>query len=369
MVNFLRILPFSCFYGYLFAIFRSPTFLEPSPTAVQPTRQSSLLTAGMRFEAKILSTERVLAVLLNYNSTRELISAMESLASSSGMPVDIVVVDNDSSPQEKKVLEEFLSSNDNRCPVVKTFWNRANVGYAAGNNVALQWGLEKGYEYLLVMNSDATVTTDTLKTMVLTHRRRADLGAVVPLIMYHDTTKVWCAGTTLDREAGKIVNIGLGDTLGPHHQSPGEIDFCTGCAVLFNSRCLRDVGLFPEEYFLYFEDTAWSVLARRRGWNIYFKPEAIVNHYQQSAGKDKIPKNYYIYYFLRANHLFFDRFFPELMVRNNNQIQAFIKTHRRNIAAEDSSKVDTYDALVTKALQDGASNRTGPADIKDFVLG
>jgi len=52
------------------------------------------------------------------------------------------------------------------------------------------------------------------------------------------------------------------------------IDFATGCCVLVPAGVFRKVGLMSEEYFLYFEDTDFSVRLKRAGFNIVYEPHA-----------------------------------------------------------------------------------------------
>jgi len=51
-----------------------------------------------------------------------------------------------------------------------------------------------------------------------------------------------------------------------------------GAAALFRKAMLEDVGLFDEDFFMYYEDMDLSWRARRRGWRVLYVPEAVVRH-------------------------------------------------------------------------------------------
>jgi len=87
------------------------------------------------------------------------------------------------------------------------------------------------------------------------------------------------------------------------------IDFATGCCVLVPAEVFRKVGLMSEEYFLYFEDTDFSVRLKRAGFNIVYEPYAKLWHKVSSStgrGESKMS----IYYGDR-NRLYFNRKFND----------------------------------------------------------
>ena len=57
-----------------------------------------------------------------------------------------------------------------------------------------------------------------------------------------------------------------------------DLDAWSGGAVLLDPAYLRDVGLFDERFFLYYEDTDLSARGRARGWHYRFVPTSVVRH-------------------------------------------------------------------------------------------
>ena len=87
------------------------------------------------------------------------------------------------------------------------------------------------------------------------------------------------------QNAGSVIaRYGVGENRGYHQLDgasfgqPTDVPAWCGAAVLLRAAYLRDVGLFDERWFLYYEDTdlAWRGLLR--GWRYAFVPEARVRH-------------------------------------------------------------------------------------------
>ncbi len=88
-----------------------------------------------------------------------------------------------------------------------------------------------------------------------------------------------------------LFNEAFGGDLGFLEPDDGQYDeacevfaWCGG-AVLFSPEYLREVGLFDERLFLYYEDTDLSWRGRLEGWTYWYEPRAIVRHkHGQSSG-------------------------------------------------------------------------------------
>jgi len=61
-------------------------------------------------------------------------------------------------------------------------------------------------------------------------------------------------------------------------EEPVDVFAWCGAAVLFPTRYLRDVGLFDERFFMYYEDTDLAWRGRLRGWRYRYIPNSVVRH-------------------------------------------------------------------------------------------
>lgn len=84
------------------------------------------------------------------------------------------------------------------------------------------------------------------------------------------------------------------------HDTPADVFAWSGGAVVLRADYLRDVGVFDERLFLYYEDLELSWRGRRRGWRYRYVPTSVVRHvHAATAGKD--PSG--ALYFNERNHL------------------------------------------------------------------
>ena len=88
------------------------------------------------------------------------------------LPVWTVVVDNASNDGSV----EYIKDN---YPEVYVIAQETNVGFGRANNLAMQYALESGCDY--VLNQDAWVEPDTLEKLVKIHQIHPDYGILSPM--------------------------------------------------------------------------------------------------------------------------------------------------------------------------------------------
>jgi GT2 family glycosyltransferase len=72
------------------------------------------------------------------------------------------------------------------------------------------------------------------------------------------------------------------------------VDFITGCGMLISRRCLEQVGLFDERFFMYYEDSDYCLRALRAGLRAVVEPRAVMLHKVavSSGGSDSPNERY-----------------------------------------------------------------------------
>ena len=96
--------------------------------------------------------------------------------------------------------------------------------------------------------------------------------------------------------AGSMVFVdGYGADRGYQELDRGQFEraeevftFC-GAAVCFRREALDDVGLFDEDFFLYYEDTDLAWRLRSRGWAIRYQPDSVVRHIHSASSEEWSP--------------------------------------------------------------------------------
>jgi len=202
---------------------------------------------------------------------------------------DIVVVDNDSSYQTRKLIQEIA-------PEVRIVVNKENIGFGAGNNSAVEAIKELGYDYYLFLNMDVEVESDFINYLVETAQSKSDIGSVQSRIMlFEDKTKINSLGN-------KIHFLGFGYS-GEYKQEysgqevSAEIVYPSGCSVLVPSEVFEKIGRFTPEFFMYHDDMELGLKIRLLGLKNYIAFNSVIFH------KYEFSRSIAKYYWMERNRL------------------------------------------------------------------
>ena len=188
--------------------------------------------------------------------------------------VDVLVVDNASPDGSGERLHERFPEH----PFLQT---GANLGYAGGNLRAIEWALERGYDYVLVINDDAEVMEGCVGALLAAMESTPRAGAAAPTILHHGTSIVWFGGGELSEFKAMGSHTHAGESLDAVRQSGTnvrEVTFLSGCVLLLRAETLRESGGFRAEFFAYVEDLELSYRFRHEGWSLLQVPSAIATH-------------------------------------------------------------------------------------------
>lgn len=217
---------------------------------------------------------KVFAIVLNYNGKETLIDCINSLHGSSYPNLEIVIVDNASTDGSLEAVKKKYSK-------VHYIVNSKNIGFSAGNNIGIRFALERFADYILLLNNDARIAKKSIADMVVAAEKNPRSGIISPLILSHDRSTVWFSG-------GKInwLRMRATHTHNRNIKVPTRIDYATGCSIFISKNVFKQIGLFDEKYFLYYEDVDFSYRAKEKGFKIVLIPKARVFHHEHSTLKN-----------------------------------------------------------------------------------
>lgn len=196
-----------------------------------------------------------LVVVLSFNGRDDTLECVASIVE--GDPdVAVLVIDNGS-------FDGVLNEVVRRWPSVATLQTGRNLGFAGGMNVGITWGLDREARTITVLNNDTVAPPG-----MLTHlAKECPAGpAVSPLVTYPDGAP-WFGGGTVDAATTLARHLNEAElaTLVPADADLFATDVLAGCCLTAHASTWRQVGLFDERFFLNFEDSEWSLRARRLG--------------------------------------------------------------------------------------------------------
>jgi len=243
---------------------------------------------------------KVFIIILHWQGAEDTLECLTSLKNNDYRNYQVVIIDNgsDEKPQAPS-------------PEIKVIYNKKNLGFAGGNNVGIKYALEKGANYVLLLNDDTIVDKSFLSKLVEAGESKEDFGIIGPKIyFYEERNRIWSAGGKLNWLYNKGTLRGWNEIDHSQYDSPKiqETPHLTGCCILIKREVIEKIGLMPEDYFLYYEDADWSLKARRAGFRCVFVPESNIWH--KISRSALAESSSYIYYHVRNGLVFAQKFAP-----------------------------------------------------------
>lgn len=211
----------------------------------------------------------VAAIVLNWNDAEFLPYSVGSLLKQSES-ADIIIVDNGSTDGSKKVIEAFGAK-------VTPLWNTDNLGFAGGVNTGIRYAIEQGYKYVALLNNDAVADKDWVKELISSIEKNDRTGAATSTMLHkrdntYDSTGDFYTIWGLPYPRGRDEEV-----LGQYNKHL-DIMSASGGASMFRTSMLKQIGLFDEDFFAYYEDSDLGLRANLSGWKFVFAPKASVLH-------------------------------------------------------------------------------------------
>lgn len=234
-------------------------------------------------------------VILNYNTRDLLRQCLRSLekAIAGDAAYEIFVVDNASSDGSAEVVRDEF-------PWVKLIQSPQNLGFSAGNNLAIP---QTRGRYVLFLNPDTIVPEETLPEMVRFMDARSEVGAATCYIelasgemdinCHRGFPTPWAAFCHFIKleclfPKSKIFSryyLGWEDVYTTH-----EIDAGEGSFLIVRRDAAEAVrvpscgaGWWDEDYFFYGEDLDFCYRLKLAGWKVFYHPEVKIIHYAGAA--------------------------------------------------------------------------------------
>lgn len=235
-----------------------------------------------------MSSPKVSIIILNWNGWQDTLECLESLAKITYQNYEVVVIDNNStneSPAKLKNENEKLKTNGKNFKLIE---NKDNLGFAGGNNPGIKYTIENKSDYILLLNNDTIVDPGFLEKLVKTGESDQSFGIIGPKIYYEtDRNRIWFGGGHFSwLGGGRHLEFDKTDNK-PFDETIKEINFMTGCCFLIKREVIEKIGLMNEDFFLYYEDTEWSLRAGESGYKIIYSPGAHIWHKVSRSVKPK----------------------------------------------------------------------------------
>jgi GT2 family glycosyltransferase len=223
----------------------------------------------------------VSALVVTHNEKDQLLDCLHSFFASADVPVEAVVVDNDSSDGSAAAVTDEL-------PQATVLVQPKNLGYGRAANV----GLERCEgRFVLLLSPEVIVDAQCVGRLADFLLTRPDAGAVGPRLSLPDGR--------LDPDARRAFptpgslfyqTVGLSRLL-PRSPRFGrynmghlpddevhEMDAGTAACLMLRKSALDRVGFFDPRYFMFGEDLDLCYRLKLGGWKVFYLPTASATH-------------------------------------------------------------------------------------------
>jgi len=219
---------------------------------------------------------------------------------------EVIVSDNGSTDgSAEKIRQQF--------PSVVLQENNANLGFARGNNAGIRRAVG---DYVLILNPDTIVHEGSLDRWISFADQHPEAGAFGCTVQNPDGTyqesarpfqtplRMWFEALGLKNLGYFLPGIPAESYIGWKGDSERDIDWQSGCCVMFRRDVLRKLEGFDERFFYQYEEVDLCRRVWDAGHKIRFTPTASITHLGgQSVGRFpvrfaiEVSRNRYRYYY------------------------------------------------------------------------
>jgi GT2 family glycosyltransferase len=212
--------------------------------------------------------------VVNWNRRDLLRACLKSLAAQTFKHFEVIVIDNGSTDGSSDMVEELSATY---CVPLRLVRNAENRGFCAANNQG--FGLAQG-DYVALLNNDAEADPGWLMALLEASGAQDHVGMVASKIL------VWEDPRRIDKCGHLIYPDGQNRGRGTGQIDEGQFDrveealWPDGCAALYSSAMLKEIGGFDEDFFAYADDAELGLRGRIAGWQCMYTPHAVVRHHR-----------------------------------------------------------------------------------------
>lgn len=213
---------------------------------------------------------KISIIILNWNGLKDTLECLGSVEKCDYPNFDIIVVDNASSDGSPHIIKEQF-------PEIIMIKNNKNSGFAEGNNIGIKFALQKGAEYILLLNNDTIVDRNIFKYFLISMQKTPKAGILGGLIYhYHFPEKIWFCGAKFSHRTLSYVwlkNI-------PEVRSDAllETECIVGCAMFIKKNVFEKIGYFDKRFFLLWEEADFCFRAIKADFQCLIVPQVKIWH-------------------------------------------------------------------------------------------
>ncbi|MBU1126610.1 MAG: glycosyltransferase family 2 protein [Patescibacteria group bacterium] len=227
----------------------------------------------------------VSVVIVTFNESLDLLKrCFDSVYSSKDVNFELIVVDNGANDATRGLLVSY--------PGAQYLRNESNMGFAAAVNRGMKVGQGR---YMLLLNPDTTFESDIFKKMIDHLDQDENVGVGSCIIRYPDGSlqdSIRRFPKLLDQllilfkvphftKHNKIIDKYMMRDVDPLKTQ--DVDSIMGAFMWIREDLIKDIGLFDERYFIWFEEVDYCKMAVDAGWLVRHYADIEIAHHKGHA--------------------------------------------------------------------------------------
>ena len=171
--------------------------------------------------------------------------------------IPIIVVEHSNNRNFKEELEQKYNN-------LTCILSNSNLGMGVGNNIGIK---AANTDYVLILNPDVVLEKNTIEELFLASKDLSNYTVLAPLEKNFENY-----GMFNKKKSNKKIE-----------DSPFEVDFVDGFAMLLNKKKFSETDYFDESFFMYLENNDLCKRVKDKGGSIYVVPRSKINHLAAKA--------------------------------------------------------------------------------------
>ena len=215
---------------------------------------------------------KTLVIIPHFNKLALLKECLFHLDNQNYKSFDIMIVDNGSSDGSSEYIFELSKNNTNYHSILLN----DNMGFAYAVNKGLEYSIANGYDYSILLNNDAYVEDNFVKSLIYKMNTGKDIFAVSSLMInYHNKNIVDSFG-----DYYTVLGYAFQGHIDEDILSVNDEEAFSACggASIYSNAILDEIGLFDNNFFAYLEDIDISYRAKLYGYKILTCKDAKCYH-------------------------------------------------------------------------------------------
>ena len=235
-----------------------------------------------------MSAKITCCIVLYRNDKNVLLKAINSCLNTE-LDIKMYLIDNSPTDELSKLIE------DSR---IEYFHNPSNPGFGASHNIAIKKAIDQNSEYHFIINPDIYFSDDVIGSMVEYIKTDMTIGMMMPQILNEDGSiqnlpKLLPSPFSILWRKIKKPNKAYNTFINKYElrEVPRDLIYNTpilsGCFTLVSLKAINEVGMYDDNFFMYFEDWDLSRRIHKHYKTIYFPKVSVVHEYESGANKSK----------------------------------------------------------------------------------